>query len=255
MSKGLRQLQRLDEIAAALQKKPDIQALIGLGSTGRSLERLDEYSDLDFFVVVEPGSKPAYLRNLDWLCEVHPVVFSFQNTADGFKFLFADGIFCEFAVFEPQELAEIPYAPGRIIWKRPEVPESLSQPRSAAKAPDEPNPEWLLGEALTNLYVGLCRFRRGEKLSAARFIQGYAVDRVLQLISLIEPPVQAEVDPFTPERRFEQRYPHYAAWLDQFIQGYAASPQSAQAILEFLKEHFSLNPAMEKAILALYQET
>jgi predicted nucleotidyltransferase len=255
MSKGLRQLQRLDEIAVALQKRPDVQALIGLGSTGRDLERLDEYSDLDFFVIVEPGSKPAYLRNLDWLSEVHPVAFSFQNTVDGFKLLFADGIFCELAVFEPQELPEIPYEPGRIIWKRPEVPESLSQPRKAANASGEPDLEWLLGEALTNLYIGLSRFRRGEKLSAARFIQGYAVDRVLQLISLIEPPAQAKADPFTTERRFEQRYPHYAAWLDRFIQGYAASPQSAQAILEFLKQHFSINPALEKAIVALYRET
>ena len=38
-----------------------------------------------------------------------------------------------------------------------------------------------LGEALTNLYVGMAREKRGEKLSAMRFIQGYAVDRLLEL--------------------------------------------------------------------------
>ena len=48
------------------------------------------------------------------------------------------------------------------------------------------------GEALTNLYVGLCRFQRGEKLAAAR------------------------------------------------------------AILDFLDDHFALNPAMKQAIEELW---
>ena len=51
----------------------------------------------------------------------------------------------------------------------------------------DPSPEWSLGEALTNLYVGLSRLRRGEKLSAMRLIQYHAVDRILELSEKIEP--------------------------------------------------------------------
>ena len=64
---------------------------------------------------------------------------------------------------------------------------------------------FLLGEALSNLYVGLGRLRRGEKLSALRFIQGYAVDRVLELARRVESEQPGFPDPFNAERRFEQR--------------------------------------------------
>ncbi len=48
--------------------------------------------------------------------------------------------------------------------------------------------DWLLGEALTNLYVGLQRELRGERLSAMRFIQGYALDRLVALAGRLAAP-------------------------------------------------------------------
>jgi hypothetical protein len=62
--------------------------LLALGSAGLERQRLDRYSDLDFFVIVAQGYKVHYIESLDWL-------------ADGHKALMTDGIFCEFAVFEP----------------------------------------------------------------------------------------------------------------------------------------------------------
>ena len=247
MLKGQRLLQRLDEIAASLQGCPQALALIALGSVGRELERVDEYSDLDFFVLVEAGSKAAFLDDLGWLACLQPVAYAFQNTVDGFKLLFADRIFCEFAVFEPQELASIPFAPGRVVWKRAGVDEAIGEPKKQ-RSTTAPDPEWLLGEALTNLYVGICRYQRGEKLSAERFIQGYAVDRLVQLTGLLAQPASGLADPFTNERRYEQRYPQFAGRLAEFLQGYERSPQSALAILTFLQEHFPVNQAMAQAI-------
>ncbi len=195
MSPGEPQLRRLDEIARSLDDNPAALALLALGSVGQELARLDEYSDLDFFVIVQPGKKPAFLGTLDWLAVVHPIAYSFQNTTDGFKLMFADRIFCEMAVFEPQELAGVPYAPGRLIWKRDGVDEKIGEPKRIAPPAHQPDIEWLLGEALTNLYVGLCRYRRGEKLSALRFIQGYAVDRVIELTGSIAQPAANNPDP------------------------------------------------------------
>jgi hypothetical protein len=41
------------------------------------------------------------------------LTWAFANTVDSYKALMADGMLCEVAVFEPQELAGIPYSPGR----------------------------------------------------------------------------------------------------------------------------------------------
>lgn len=239
-------LQRLEDIGASVRDAGTGLALLGLGSVGAETERLDEYSDLDFFVIVKPGCKPRYLESLDWLAAIHPLAYAFLNTVDGYKALFADGIFCEFAVFEPRELASIPFTHGRLVWKDATFDEALCVPRPSEQS--EHTREWLLGEALTNLYIGLCRVRRGEVLAGTHFIQGYAVDRVLELAAFIEPAQGATADPFARARRFEQRYPQTAQSLPAFIQGYSRNAESALAILGFLEHHFAVNPAMSAAI-------
>src|SRR5512139_486367 len=103
-------LTRLDEIGQSLAQSGHALALIGLGSVGEELHRLDEYSDLDFFAIVETGYKRRYIDNLDWLSDIAPIAYHFLNSPDGYKLLFADGFFCEFAVFEPQELQHIPFS-------------------------------------------------------------------------------------------------------------------------------------------------
>jgi hypothetical protein len=250
MDKKQQLLARLDEIGQSLEQTGYALALLGLGSVGVELDRLDEYSDLDFFVVVQDGYKTAFIENLDWLSHVYPVVYAFKNTADGYKLLFEDDIFCEFAVFETAELTDASYTEGRIVWKDPSFDESLRAPKKKPQ-PKPPNAEHLVGEALTNLYVGLGRYHRGEKLSACRFIQGYAVDRIVGLTALIEAEQPAHRDPFTPERRYEQRFPQMAELLPQMLQGYGRTIESAQAILQFLETHFEVNTAIKELIQTL----
>ena len=168
----------------------------------------------------------------------------------GSKVLFEDGIYAEFAVFDPDELATMPFEGGRIVWQREGT--DLAGTQNQPPAPPEPHDvEWLLGEILTNLYVGLTRLRRGERLSAQRLIQGFAVDRVLQLWPLIEPQSLATEDRFDGSRRVEQRFPHIAQHLSCFVQGYDHSMESAVAILEFLERHFPVNAAIGQRIREL----
>lgn len=244
-------LQRLDDIGRSLARRPTALALIGLGSVGRELDRLDDYSDLDFFVIVESAHKAGTITDLSWLAAAHPLAFTFHNSADGAKFLFADGIYGEMAVFGPEELASAAFSPGRMVWRREGVPEEWAAPAAWPPRRVAPETEWLLGEALTNLYVGLCRFRRGEKLSAFRFIQGYAVDRVVDLANLMERGAAAEEDLFDGPRRFERRFPRLAATLPVLMRGYDHSPESAAAILGLLAAHFEINPGLKAAIEAL----
>jgi hypothetical protein len=244
-------LARLDAIGRSLEQSGHALALIGLGSVGLELNRLDSFSDLDFFAIVEDGYKTHYIENLDWLSAVAPIAYHFRNTADGHKLLFQDGVFCEFAVFATTELKSMPFARGRVVWKQPLVDEAIAEPLVASATAQARSVDWLLGEALTNLYVGLSRLRRGEKLSAARFIQGYAVDRVLELAAHIEQERAAHKDAFVLERRFEQRFPDVAQAMPSFVQGYERSRESAAAILDFLEKHFGVNAAMAEAIRGL----
>ncbi len=247
MTDPQRLLQRLDEIGQSLAQSGHALALIGLGSVGTELDRLDEYSDLDFFAIVEPTYKSRYLLHPDWLYAAHPIAFAFPNTADGYKLLYADGVFCEMAVFEPHELKAASFARGRIVWQRADFDGALAepQPRPANKPPTL---EWLIGEALTNLYVGLGRYRRGEKLSAQRFIQHYAVDRVMDLMARVETAAPGYRDAFATERRVEARYPIETQHLPQMVQGYDRSVESAAAILTWLEQHFEINAALARAI-------
>lgn len=243
-------LARLDAIGESLAGTGHALALLSFGSVGTELDRIDTYSDLDFFVVVEDGYQEAYIADLGWLAAVCPIAYSFRNTAEGYKLLFADGIYAEFAVFSPATMALLDFPEARIVWKAAGVDERI---RFAQVPPGAvPRPvEALLGEALTNLYVGLGRYWRGERLSAMRFIQGYAVDRLVELAPHIEPEQAVSRDRFIPERRFEQRFPRIAQELPRFTQGYDRSPESAAALLAFLDQHWPVDPAIKQAIVSL----
>lgn len=247
-------LARLDAIGSSLDRSNNALALIALGSCGVELERLDNYSDLDFFAVVESGHKNEYLESLEWLSSICPLSYAYRNTRDGFKILFEDGVFCEFAVFETPELRGIPFAPGRFVWKKSGVPDTLCLPEPGMYPRTEHSNEWLAGEVLTNLYVGMSRDGRGEKLSAMRAIQVNAVERVLELAMKLEPETSVARDIYAFDRRFERRYPASSRALPEYIQGYARNAESALAILAFLEAHFEVNPAMKREIVDLCEK-
>ncbi len=240
-------LQRLEAIGSSLEKTGLAVALIGLGSVGTELNRLDEFSDLDFFVIVKNGAKQGFLTDLTWLTKLKPVTYFFQNTEDGFKLLFEDDVFCEFAVFEQHELANIPFTAGRIIWKADGIPDEIAVPIRNSSL-HKHSLEWNLGECLTNVYIGMKRYARGEKLIAARFVQQYAVDRIIELNHRIETAKNDMADPFNQERRVEQRYPILNQALSLFVQGYERTPESALAILVWLENKFKINQGIASAI-------
>src|SRR5215467_14113903 len=115
-------LRRLDDLGAHLATRGDVVALLGLGSAGVEHDRMDDHSDLDFFVIVADGAKDRYLSGIDWLSAVHPVAYSFANDHNGRKVLFADGVFAEYAIFTTAELARLPFTGARIVWQSAAYP-------------------------------------------------------------------------------------------------------------------------------------
>jgi hypothetical protein len=245
-----RLLERLETLGHVLESRGDALALIGHGSVGIELERLDEHSDLDFFVIVEDGAKQRYLDAIDWLEELAPVAFDVRNTADGRKVLFADGVYAEYAVFTVSELQRVSAGEGRVVWWRRDAPEGLEQARNVP-VPAAVDVVWHLGEALTNLLVGLHRDARGERLSAARLIQQHAVDRLLALAAVHDRDAPPPQDPFAVERGIERRFDPAALPLGDMVPGYRGNRAAARAILTWCEERFAVDPSLASAIRAL----
>lgn len=227
-------LQRLDDLAAHLSTRPDVLAVLGLGSVGAQTDRVDDHSDVDVFVVVEDGAVSRYAHDVAWLEAVAPVTFWFPHAADGCKVLYADGVFVEYAVFTVAELRAIPFAGGRVVWRRHDAPDDLLR-GAAPPAPRDDSDAFHLGEALTNLLVGVHRELRGEHLTAARFVQSYAVDHVL---ALARSGPYGRRDPFDPSRRVEQAHPDLP--LARMVPGYGRSAPAAREVLTWLTDRYAV---------------
>lgn len=245
-------LNRLNGIGVSLKETEGALLLLGLGSVGVELDRLDEYSDLDFFVIVKPDYKARFIEKLDWLERVHPLAYSFKNTKDGHKVLFEDGIYGEFAVFEEKEMEHISYTPGRIVWNHPSFENTgVATPVFQNVNPPQGSIDYGHNEALTNLYVGLSRYARGEKLSAMKFIQSHAIDSVLSVLHLCEKEVDYFPDVFGNERRVEKRFPRFAETIGDMMQGYHRVPESAICVLNYLEKIYPVNQQMSEEIRRL----
>lgn len=244
-------IKRLNAIGENLKKYPKTLALIGHGSVGVELSRLDDFSDLDFFVVVEDEVKDHFIDSLFWLEEVQPFTYSFKNTRDGYKFMYQDGIYGEFAVFGRSEMAHVTQNEGRLIWKREDYHEPhLLEKKGKITQIEDDQVDFRMNEALTNLYVGLLRAQRGEKLSALRFIESYAFTNVMSVLHMFMKEENVLKDPFNLERRFEQRYPTMRNQLKDMLQGYDRLASSAEAILNLI---VSLYPANQDFVAEIRQ--
>lgn len=231
------------------ESDPNVCCLLGLGSMSE-LSRMDIYSDMDFFLIVEDGFKETYIDDLGWFNK--DIVFSFKNTKDGHKVLFSDGVFAEFAVFTKSEMPHIGFTKGRVYYAKSDFDLSIIEPKQLK--PKKPlNIEFNINEALTNLYVGVLREKRGEHASSFTFIQVYAADLIMRLFEDFFDANPTLDDYYVFERRIEFKYADAKAILKDLKQGYDKNLESALFALEFLNTHYNINQAMYQKIKSLIQ--
>lgn len=252
--KEKRLFQRLNDLASILSKREHTLALMALGSVGVEQERADEFSDLDFFVIVEDEYKQIYIDDLSWLSESCPLVYQFKNTKDGFKVLFEDGIYAEFAVFGESEMPDVTQPNGRIIWKRENYQyEDLTKMKGNVPQIKSDDIDYAINEALTNLYVGLHRILRGERLSGYIYIESYALNRILSIVHHFEKEAHILEDKFGIERRFEKHYPEFSKKLPKMLSGYQNIGLSALIMMDYLSSIYPINKRMKMEIEQLIE--
>ena len=165
--------------------------------------------------------------------------------------LFEDGLYAEYAIFTLAELGDAAYAGARIVWRRDDAPADLEHPRRTPPSGSSESIEWHVGEAVTNLYVGLHRDLRGERLSGMRLIQVHAVDHLIAVLDLLGRARAPRQDPFAVERAVERRLDSSILPLHALAPGYEHNRDAALAILGELEGLVPVDTRMALAIREL----
>lgn len=232
----------LESLSGAAQKSSHAIALVGAGSAGAEVARMDQYSDIDFFLIVEDGFSSEFINDNSWFGRDLPIVFAFRDTDHGNKALLENGVFLEFAIFTQAELAQNGIPGLRTIWSK----SGFSLPDLSAKQPTVREVSFYVDQALSNLLVGALRLRRGERLAALGMIERYALTNLLTAYR-VKNKLTVQ-DPFNIERRAEQSLGVDFAAL---VQGYERLEQSSAKILAFAEENFEVNAPIVQSIREL----
>ncbi|KQX66987.1 hypothetical protein [Paenibacillus sp. Root444D2] len=99
-----------------------------------------------------------------------------------------------------------------------------------------------------------CDFGILEACLLPDIFKTFALDKLLACSRIFTSEEACFKDPFQNERRYEQRFPIFAASLTRMIQGYERCPESALEIISFLEEHTPINPFMKKMITGIAED-
>lgn len=197
-----------------LESDTQVIGLVALGSMAQTHHQPDEYSDHDFFVVVQSGCQETFRQDLQWLPDRENIVLFYRETAHGLKVLYRSGHLLEFAVLDKVELHSAKVNAYRVLLDKEDLTQHLSE-IEAASISQPPTDAFLIGQFLAHLLVGAGRYARGEQLSGHIFIKTYGLGDLLTLLAKHHP--NSRLDNLDPFRRFEQVFPEMGAELNQIL--------------------------------------
>lgn len=209
------------EMVENLKGYDDVLGLVAVGSMAQLDYMPDEYSDHDFFLVVKSGHQGFYRKNFAWLPNAEQIVLSFTETQHGVKVIYKSGHLLEFAVFDEEEVYLAKVNRYRVLLDLSDIEKRMGEVRDQTgngETIQDMSDEYLVGQFLTNLLVGLGRYWRGEKISAHHFIKSHALNR---LVILVEKHLPSErkclLDNIAHNRRFEFVYPKIGREIEQIL--------------------------------------
>lgn len=202
MSEYLRIRAALEQAA---ETHPNAISFVWAGSAADSRRR-DEWSDHDFFLIVEDGHAERLRLNLSWLPLADEIAWAVRESDHGFKVVYTNGQVLEFAVFDREELSHSRLNHHEIVFDRANITDSVSRVYTPTPV-SRYSPDANLEIFMTLLILGGGRYRRGEVLSAGQFIRSYAVDHLLQAIKKTRESAKPEArDGLDVYRRVEQEF-------------------------------------------------
>lgn len=219
-----------EQLGERLARDPSVLGLVLLGSTSGEGTPPDAWSDHDFFVVVEPGAQERFRSDLSWMPDPASIALSFRETAHGLKVVYESGHLAEFAVFDPDELQLARVNRYRVVLDRADVAARMERVRAATVAAPRTDRAWEAGQFLTNLLVGVGRWRRGERRSGDLLVRCGALGHLLRLVAAgVAPEDPAAPDDLDPYRRFERGWPAIAREVEQALS--LPTPEAADRLL------------------------
>lgn len=201
--------ERMVERIAAI---PEVLGLMFAGSSA-NLSRADQFSDHDFYLIVEDEVAEKFRQDLFWLPDSETILLRPRETEHGLKVLYKSGRLLEFAVFANSELdSQIAPIDSVVVFDRGGISERIVkiQVRSARQVDVAAE----LQLFLSMLHIGLGRYRRGELVAANQHIKSYALNHLLGLLRVLDPKENSREDVLNRYRRFEFDYPDYARRLE-----------------------------------------
>ena len=199
-----------ERLRVSLESVPEVLGLIVLGSTADATLR-DEWSDHDFWIVTQLGKQDTLVEDLSWLPDHENIALIVKHLPHGRNILFHNRHKVECAVFDATEVSTGKIARYRVLIDRDHIAEMIATIHDDTRRLAQVKPDAL--ENLCVLLWSACeRHFRGELLSARQYLDGFAFDRLLGLISNNEAGDERK-DVLDPRRRLEQRSPELAAQL------------------------------------------
>lgn len=203
-----------DRLAGWAAAADGVLGLVLLGSTAATTHPPDDWSDHDFFVIVEPRVAAALRASSAWLpARSAAVVLHERDTVHGAWVVYGDGHLLEYAVFTLEELSASRSGAHRIAVDR--VGDLDARIRPTLEPPHR-DPRTIATGLHRALLVGGGRAARGERLVARRHLVD-AAGALLALASMGAEPGRPLGDPQDPWRRVERRDPSLAAALDGIL--------------------------------------
>ncbi|HET9711870.1 MAG TPA: hypothetical protein VFP64_08310 [Pyrinomonadaceae bacterium] len=197
-----------ERLRVSLESVREVVGLVVLGSTANSTLR-DEWSDHDFWIITEVGAQDALLEDLSWLPDNQNIALTVKHLPHGRTIVLRNRHKVEFAVFDATEVGSGKVDRYRVLIDRGGIAELVATVHDATLRQAQARPVTL--ENLCVVLWSACeRHMRGELLSARQYMDGFAIDRLLSLISNNEPAEESS-DTLDPRRRLEQRSTELAA--------------------------------------------
>lgn len=197
-----------DQLRVSLESARDVLGLVALGSTADSALR-DEWSDHDFWVITAPGAQDTLVNDLSWMPDFGDIVIVVCHGKHGRTVLYRNRHQVELAVFDVDAARTGKIDRYQVLIDRGQIAELIESIHQQTLQEARVKPDAL--ENLCATVWSACeRYGRGEVLSARQYIDGFAVNKLLNLISSNEPADKGK-DVLDPRRRLELRSPALAA--------------------------------------------